>query len=98
MPKVTVTLPVLVTLDVPEEQAKQMTREDIISAARNAVPDHSQHPNPLPNGVQVEVDEVCQEDAEGMPIFADVYHVEHDIIQDPDIQFDDVGFETAEKE
>lgn len=98
MPKVTVTLSIMVTLDVPEEQAKKMTRDDIISAARNAIPDHSQHPNPLPNGVQVEVDEVCQEDAEGNPIFADVDFVEHDIIQDPEIEFIDDGFETAEKE
>ena len=48
--------------------------------------------------MQVEVDEVCQEDADGNPIFADVDHVEHDIIHDPEIEFLDEGFETADED
>lgn len=39
MPKATMKLTVLVTLDVPAEYAAKVTREDLINMARSAVPD-----------------------------------------------------------
>ena len=91
--KTTITLQVMVTLDVPEKYAAQVTRDDLIGMARNACPDSMTHPGP-PSGVQIEVDEVSVEDADGEPVFADSY-VEHDICDDPDIEFDDDGFTKA---
>jgi len=96
MPKVTVTLPVLVTVDVPEEYAAKCTREDLVSMARAACPHSLTVPIGHPTGTQVLNDGVAVEDLDQQPVFADL-SVEHDITAEPDIEFDDEGFETAEK-
>ena len=97
MPKATVTLPVLVTVDVPEEFSQGVTREDLVNMARAACPDSlTVPPHGPPNGTQVTVDGVAQEQ-NGEPVFADL-HVEHDITADPEIDFEDEGFIRAESE
>lgn len=98
MPRATIELKVLVTLDVPEEFAGKVSREDLVEMARSAVPDSSVTPSGLPNGVQVTVRSRAQEDKDGEPVFADVDNVEHDICDDPDIEFVDEGFTKAEEE
>lgn len=103
MPKVTVTIPVLVTLDVPEEYAGQVTQDDIQEMAQNAIPDSMEHPDPetglggCRNGVQVVVDGVCKfNDPERKdPAFADVF-IEHDCTADLDYEFEDPGFTNAD--
>ena len=95
MAEVTVKLSVYVTLDVPEELAGKVTREDLVSMARDACPDSMTTPG-APTGIQVCVEEVAQEDG-GMPVFAGVF-VEHDICEDAEIEFDDEGFTRAEGE
>jgi len=96
MPKATVTLPVLVTIDVPAEYAAKVTREDLVCMARAACPDSmTVPPHGPPNGTQVEVEGVAQEE-EGLPVFADLF-VEHDITSSPVIEFAD-NFERAESE
>ncbi len=93
MPTVSVTLTVLVQLDVPKELAGKVTREDLIEMARGRCPDSSVHPGP-PNGTQVTVEGVAQEEA-GQPVFADVY-VEHDLCEETEIVFEDEGFTVAD--
>ena len=95
MPQVTVTLSIDVTLDIPEKYAKRVSEEDIIEMARSAIPDSSVTPNNMPNGVQVTLDSSCQEE-DGEPVFADVYHVEHDTFNDPLIEFLEEGFTKAD--
>ena len=101
MPKATVTLKVMVTLDVPAEYAAKVTRDDLVQMARCAVPDSSEHPDPKTglggarNGVQVEVEEVCQFE-DDQPVFADVT-IEHDTFDRVDVDLEDEGFERAEK-
>lgn len=96
MPKATMTLTVLVTLDVPAEQAAKVSKDDLIYMARCALPDSGTHPRSAPDGVQVTIDDCCQEDAKGEPIFADVWHVEHDQMTDVDVDLEDEGFTRAE--
>lgn len=96
MPKATVTLSIDVTLDVPAEFAAKVSQNDLIEMARAAIPDSGTTPNPLPNGVQVTLDGVGQEDEKKQPVFADVYHVEHDTFNEPDIEFCDEGFKEAD--
>lgn len=96
MPSATITLQVLVALDVPAEYAAKVTKDDLVEMARSAIPDSFTAPPHGPIlGVQVTVDEVCQLDTNHAPVFADV-QIEHDIIHDPDIQFDDEGFTQAD--
>lgn len=105
MPKVTLTVPVLVTLTIPEEYAGKVSREDILEMAKSAIPDSSVHPDPANgmggclNGVQLVVEGCCQEDEEKEPVFADVY-LEHDCTldaEDIDFEFEDEGFTKADK-
>jgi len=96
MPKVTVTLPIMVTLDIPEEFASKVSRSDIIEIAKSVIPDSSTTPNPLPNGVQITLDGCGQEEEDGKPVFADVDHIEHDMGDDMEIEFDDEGFTKAD--
>lgn len=103
MPKVTVTLQVLVTLDVPEEYAGLVTEDDIKEMAQGAVPDSMESPDPetglggCRNGVQVTVDGVCifEDKERKVPTFADVF-IEHDCTADMDIEFEDPGFKKAD--
>lgn len=96
MAEAIVTIPVMVTVTVPDEFAGKVTREDLVQMARAACPESSVTPGP-PNGTQVELDGVAQEDGEGEPIFADL-HVEHDVDSDTcDIEFVD-DFAKAEAE
>jgi len=96
MPEAIVTIPVMVTVTVPEEFAAKVTREDLVQMARAACPESSVHPGP-PNGTQVEVNGVAQEDTSGAPIFADLF-VEHDVDSDTcDIEFVD-DFPKAEND
>jgi hypothetical protein len=103
MPKATVTLSLLVTLDVPDEYVAKVTREDLIEMARSAVPDSMALPDPASghggaaDGTQTIVEGVAQEDAQRQPIFAEVF-IEHDICADVEIDFDEDGFEKAELE
>lgn len=91
-----VTIPVMVTVTVPERFAGKVSRADLIEMARAACPESSVHPGP-PNGTQVVVQGVAQEDADGDPIFADL-NVEHDVDEESaDIEFVD-DFARAEKE
>lgn len=102
MPKATMKLTVLVTLDVPAEYAAKVTREDLINMARSAVPDSLTHPDPANgrggpcDGTQVTVEDVCQEEGD-QPVFADV-NIEHDQMEDVGIEFEDEGFTKAEGE
>jgi hypothetical protein len=97
MAKCTVTISVMVTVDVPEEFAAQVTCEDLAQMARAACPDSmTVPPHGPPNGTQVLVSDCAQEDEQGEPIFADLY-VAHDTINDPEFEFED-DFATAEKE
>ena len=93
MATATVTLSVMVTLDVPDELAGKVTRDDLISMARGSIPDSLSCPGP-PSGIQVLVDNVCQE-KDGRPVFAEVF-VEHDICGEGEIEFEDDGFTIAE--
>lgn len=104
MPSVTLTVPVLVTLTIPEEYAGKVSREDILEMARSAIPDSSVHPDPenglggCPNGVQITLDSTCQEDEQKEPIFADV-NLEHDCTvtaEDIDFEFEDDSFTKAD--
>lgn len=93
MAAATVTLSVMVTLDVPDELAGKVTRDDLISMARETIPDSLTTPGP-PSGIQVLVDNVGQE-KDGRPVFAEVF-VEHDICGEGEIEFEDDGFTIAE--
>ena len=101
MPKVTVNLKVMVTLDVPEEYAEKVTRDDLIDMARGCIPDSLVHPDPKSgiggacNGTQIIVDNSGQEE-DGQPVFADV-NIEHDICDEPEIEFEDDGFSKADE-
>lgn len=104
MPRVTVTLQVLVTLNVPEEYAGLVTADDLREMAQGAVPDSMEHPDPetglggCRDGTQVTVDGVCQfeDDEDKVPAFADVF-IEHDCTADMDIEFVDEGFTKAQE-
>jgi hypothetical protein len=96
MAEAIVTIPVMVTVTVPDEFAAKVTRDDLVQMARAACPESTVHPGP-PNGTQVEVNGVAQKDDSGGPIFADLF-VGHDVDADSaDIEFVD-DFATAEQE
>ena len=88
-----VTLSVTVMLDVPDELAGKVTRDDLISMARECIPDSMTCPGP-PTGTQVTVEDVGQE-KDGQPVFAGVF-VEHDFCGEGEIEFEDEGFTVAE--
>ncbi len=100
--KVTINLRVMVTLDVPEEYAGNVTRDDLIDMARGCIPDSLVHPDPKTglgapcNGTQMII-KGCGQEQDGHPVFADV-NIEHDICDEPDIEFCDEGFIKAEAE
>jgi hypothetical protein len=97
MAKCTVTISVMVSVEVPDEFAAKVTRSDLAQMARAACPDSlTLPPHGPPNGTQVLVDDVAQEDERGHPIFADLF-VEHDICNEPEFEFED-DFATAESE
>lgn len=100
MPKATVTVQVMVTLDIPAEFAGKCTRDDLIEMARSSIPDSMVHPDPVHglgaaiNGTQLIVHEKAQEDETGSPVFADVF-IEHDTCSDAEVDYEDDVFTTA---
>ena len=102
MPIATITLRVIVALEIAQELAAEVTRDDLVSMARGAIPSSMTTPDPTTgrggplDGVQVEVEGVCQEE-DGEPVFADVT-IEHDICTEPEIEFETDGFTKAELE
>ena len=91
--KATIPITVFVTLDVPEEFRGAITKDDLRNMAKGAVPE-----SPIIgtregviNGIQVEVDGVCQE-LEGQPVMADVF-IETDMANDDaEVEFEDEDF------
>ncbi len=96
MPEVIVTLQVLVTVNVPEELAAKVTREDLIEMARSACPDSMTRPGP-PEATQVVINGVAQTGKDERPVFAELF-VEHDITSEPDFEFQDDAFDRAIEE
>jgi hypothetical protein len=100
MPEATIKLSVLITLDIPEEYAARVTRDDLIQMAQSVIPDSMTHPCPKTglggpvSGVQLQCDEAGIEENDE-PVFADVKHIEHDSF-DADIEDADDAFTKLE--
>ena len=87
MPKISVELRVIVTLDIEEDIAKLVTNDDVIEMATSALGNI--------DGVQLIVDEVAQMTDLGdkkFPEMVDCYH-EVDDMHDPEITDVDDGFD-----
>ena len=85
MPTAVVTVSMMVSLDVPEDYAAEITRADLVEMAVAACESK--------DGIQVSVNHVCQE-KDGEPVFADVF-CEDNTRPDPEIEFVSSEFKTA---
>src|SRR4051812_18415454 len=89
MASVEVTLTMMVTLEMPDDVAGQVTRKDLVEMASAACCNQT-------DGIQLVVEHVAQE-KDGQPVFADVF-LECDPGLYPKLQFWDNSFTRAEAE